>query len=59
MNNRSNLANALMWGGGGLLYLGATFLVDVGVFRVFAYLFLLLASMYLIRYLNGLHSGKK
>ncbi len=58
MNNRSNLANALLWGGGGALYLGATLLVDVGVFRVFAYLFLLLACMYLIRYLNGLRGGK-
>jgi len=48
-----------MWGGGGLLYLGATYLVDVGVFRVLAYLFLLLACMYLIRYLNGRRSGKK
>lgn len=59
MNNRSNLANALMWGMGGLLYLGATYLVDVGVFRVFAYGFLLIACMYLIRYLNGRRSGKK
>ena len=59
MNNRSNLANALVWGMGGFLYLGATYLVDVGIFRVFAYLFLLLACMYLIRYLNGRRSGKK
>ena len=59
MNNRSNLANALVWGMGGFLYLGATYLVDVGVFRVFAYGFLLLASMYLIRYLNGRRDGKK
>lgn len=59
MNNRSNLANALVWGMGGLLYLGATYLVDIGIFRVFAYLFLLLACMYLIRYLNGRHAGKK
>ena len=59
MNNRSNLANALTWGMGGLLYLGATYLVDVGVFRIFAYLFLLLACMYLIRYLNNRRSGKK
>ena len=59
MNNRSNLANALMWGGGGLLYLGATYIVEVGIFRILAYLFLLLACMYLIRYLNGRRSGKK
>lgn len=59
MNNRSNLANALVWGMGGLLYLGATHFADVGVFRVFAYLFLLLACMYLIRYLNGRREGKK
>ena len=59
MNNRSNLANALVWGMGGFLYLGATCLVDVGVFRVLAYLFLLLACMYLIRYLNGRRDGKK
>ncbi len=59
MNNRSNLANALVWGGGGLLYLGATYLVCRRIFRMFAYLFLLLACMYLIRYLNGRRSGKK
>lgn len=53
MNNRSNLANALTWGMGGILYLGATYLVDVGVCRIFAYLFLLIACMYLIRYLNN------
>jgi hypothetical protein len=58
MKNRSNLANALVWGMGGVLYLGASHLVDVGVFRVFAYLFLLLACMYLIRYLNGRRDGK-
>ena len=52
-NNRSNLANALLWGGGGLMYLVATYIVDVGVFRILAYLFLLLACMYLIRYLNN------
>ena len=53
MNNRSNLANALMWGGGGLMYLAATYIVDVGIFKVLAYLFLLLGVMYLIRYLKG------
>ena len=52
-NNRSNLANALMWGGGGLMYLAATAFLDVGIFRILAYLFLLLACMYLIRYLNN------
>lgn len=52
-NNRQNLANALNWGMGGLLYLAATHFLDVGVFKVFAYLFLLLACMYLIRYLNN------
>ena len=52
-NNRSNLANALMWGGGGLMYLVATAFLDVGIFRILAYLFLLLACMYLIRYLNN------
>ncbi|MCR5371614.1 MAG: hypothetical protein K6E83_12990 [Clostridium sp.] len=53
MNNRSNLANALMWGGGGLMYLAADHFLDVGVFKVLAYLFILLGVMYLIRYLKG------
>ena len=49
MNNRSNLANALMWGGGGLMYLAADHFLDVGVFKVLAYLFILLGVMYVIR----------
>ena len=58
MNNRSNLANALTWGMGGLLYLAAMSLTDSGVFQIFGYLFLLIACMYLIRYLNNRRSGK-
>lgn len=52
-HNRSNLANALSWGMGGALYLAAAGFVDTGIFKVFGYLFLLIACMYLIRFLNG------
>lgn len=51
-NNRQNLANALNWGMGGALYLVAMHYLGSPIFKIFGYLFLLLACMYLIRYLN-------